>query len=173
MRAQPPRVGDGRLLCIDGRSGSGKSTLARQVADAAGADLVELESLYAGWGGLLDAPGRAAAQIVGPLAEGRVARYRTWDWHADAWNGVREQAPVPLLVIEGVGAAAPPLAGWASLTLWLDLPADARKERALARDGATFAARWDDWAAQEQELLAGYPQPRADVVVTLDGADLS
>ena len=32
--AQPPRLGDGRLVCVDGPAGSGKSTLARAVAEA-------------------------------------------------------------------------------------------------------------------------------------------
>lgn len=172
VQARPARLGANRLLCIDGRSGSGKSTLARRLAAAAPqAALVELESIYAGWHGLLDAPGRAVSEILTPLAEGRSARYRTWDWHRDSWNGEHEQEPVPLLILEGVGAAAPEIAARASLTLWLELPASQRRHRAVTRDGAAFAERWDAWAADEERLLASYPQPRADVVVTLSGAD--
>lgn len=168
--ARPARVGATRLLCIDGRSGSGKSTLARDLAAHSGAALVELESLYAGWDGLLEAPARAAAQLLEPLAAGQPAHYHTWNWYTDTWNGLSQQAPVPLLIVEGVGAAAPILADHASLTVWLEAPPEARKHRAIARDGDEFARRWDSWARQEERLLRDYPTPRADVVIELGGA---
>ncbi|MFS3129195.1 4-amino-4-deoxy-L-arabinose transferase [Nocardioides sp. Bht2] len=171
VTARPPRLGTGRLLCLDGRSGSGKSTLARRIAAASGAPLLELESLYEGWDGLLSAPQRAVNQILEPLAAGRQAHFRTWDWHAEGWGGFQTQQPTPLAILEGVGAASPELAAFASLTVWLEVPASARKPRSLARDGIDFARHWDAWAAQEEHLLAQYPSPRADVVVEQDGTE--
>jgi para-aminobenzoate synthetase len=48
--------------------------------------------------------------------------------------------------------------------VWLEVPPPVRKKRALDRDGATFAPRWDRWAAQEDPMLAREHTPeRADV----------
>lgn len=151
------------MVLIDGGAGSGKTTLARSLADhwpgGGAVQVVGLDELYPGWGGL-----SAGSALVPGVITG--SGFRTWDWVASrpgAWRTLDPSAP---LVVEGCGAlttSSRPLAG---LTIWLELDEATRRHRALARDGATFAAHWDDWAAQESaHWLADRPWELADLVL--------
>jgi len=68
--------------------------------------------------------------------------------------------------VGAISAASRPLA---DLALWVQLDDATRKQRALARDGDTYAPHWDRWAAQELRYLAREdPQALADVTIALD-----
>jgi cytidylate kinase len=52
------------------------------------------------------------------------------------------------------------------LLIWLEAPDSVRKNRALERDGETFAPHWERWAAQEDAMLASeHTKDRADLVI--------
>lgn len=151
------------VLLIDGGAGSGKTTLAQALAASwpgnGAAQVVGLDELYPGWAGLAAGSAAVPDVITG-------TGFRTWDWAAErpgAWRELDASAP---LIVEGCGAltaASRPLAG---LALWLELDEATRRHRALARDGAVFAAHWDDWAAQEAvHWLADHPRDLADLVI--------
>ena len=68
---------------------------------------------------------------------------------------------------EQITAARPLL----DLAVWLELETPARRTRALARDGETFAPHWDRWAAQEEDYLARHaPRAAADLILRLPSA---
>ena len=76
---------------------------------------------------------------------------------------------VPVLIIEGVGAAASTIADLITVTVWVEAPHDLRMRRGIQRDGASFAAQWERWAEAEQRHFAAEATPaRADL--TVDGA---
>ncbi|WP_324277612.1 hypothetical protein [Blastococcus brunescens] len=81
IRAAPARLGDVRLVTVDGPAGSGKTTLAGRLVAALGDDaaLVHLEDLYAGWT-LTGAVARLQAGVLRPLAEGRPGSHHRYDW---------------------------------------------------------------------------------------------
>ena len=169
VEAAPPRCGTTKLVCIDGPSAAGKSQLAAALAAALGdppvvAPMVSMDELYPGWDGLAAGVARLRAEIVAPLAAGRPAGYRPWDWARDTYGVRRNLGVPPLLVVEGVGAGAVP---GIALLIWLDAPEDVRYRRAMARDGATYAPHWARWAAQEQaHFAADRTADRADVRIT-------
>jgi uridine kinase len=100
------------------------------------------------------------------VAAGRAARVPRYDWGAGEWAEPWPLDPPPVLIVEGVGAGARRAAAFESLIVWLEAPADARQQRALDRDGQTFAPYWDRWAAQEDAMLARERTPdRADIVI--------
>jgi uridine kinase len=174
-RSRPPLLGPVRLVCVDGPAGSGKTTLAEGVAAAAApAALVHVDDLLAGWDGSFDALVAALVDdVLDPLAEGRPAAYRRWDWHAGRFA---EWVPVPrtgLLVVEGVGAGARRAAARASVLVWVEAPHDQRMARGIARDGDDFAPYWEHWARREDAHFAAEgTRARADLVVrTGTGAD--
>jgi uridine kinase len=157
------------VLLIDGRSGSGKTELARAiVAGAPNAQLVRLDDLYPGWGGL-EAGSRA---VHDDLLASDSPRWRRWDWATGGYAEWHEVDPERPLVIEGCGALSRDNRRLATFGLWVALDAATRKRRALDRDGSTYEPHWDEWAAQEDAFLTREnPAALADVVI--DGTDVT
>ncbi len=153
------------VVLIDGGAGAGKTTLATDLVSAWPGDrpqFVSLDECYPGWGGLA-----AASAMVPGLVTG--TGFRSWNWTAGAPGAWRELDPSRGLVIEGCGAITPDSAALADLAIWLEMPSEQRKARALARDGQAFAAHWDEWALQEAEhWRTDRPADLADLVLTPD-----
>jgi len=159
----PPRCGGTLLVCVDGPSGAGKSALAAALARRLGdPPVVAMDELYPGWDGLAAGVARLRAEVVAPLAAGRAAGYRRWDWARNTFGEHRDLGTPALLVVEGVGAGTAPGA-----LIWVDAPEEVRYERAMARDGAAYAPYWARWAAQERaHFAADRTADRAHIRVT-------
>jgi uridine kinase len=161
-----PRAGPTRVVAIDGRSGAGKTSLAAELSGRLNAPVVSLEDLYGGWDGLERGIDLLVASVLEPLAAGEAARVPRYDWVAGEWTEPAVLDPPGVLIVEGVGAGARRAARFESLLVWLEVPAPMRKSRALGRDGETFAPYWDQWAAQEDLMLAREHTPdRADITI--------
>ncbi len=169
--AAPALAGTTRVVAVDGRSGAGKTALARALARAlrgtgAAVRVLHLDDVYPGWDGLRAGVDELCGSVLAPLAQGRPAAYRRWSWVRSRYAGTAEVAPAPLLLVEGVGAAARCARPYLGLGVWLEAPAAVRRARALARDGAAYAPHWERWAAQEEDLLASEgARAAADVVL--------
>lgn len=162
------------MLAIDGRAGSGKSSLAAEVGavlgGASAAPIVAMDHLYEGWSGLAAAVPRLVDQVLVPLAQGRDALAPRWDWVADEWGSPVRVPMTDLLIVEGCGSSVWPASDHAAVMVWLEVPEGVRRERALARDGASFAPFWAQWADQEDALYASdRPRERADLVLDQHG----
>lgn len=169
--AAPPLLGPVRLVCVDGPAGAGKTTLAAGLVDrlaAVGAvvGVVHMDDLYEGWSGLGGVWDRVEGQVLAPLAAGRPARYRRYDWAAGRF-GERVDLPVPqVLVLEGCGSAPRAVDGRAVLRIFVDAPSDVRLARGVARDGEHLRGEWVRWQVAEQKVFAREStRNRADVVV--------
>ena len=173
-RTLPAAAGPARVLALDGRSGAGKTDLAaRLAAIAPDAVVVHLDAVYPGWDGLDDTPGLLVRQLLEPLAGGRPAGYRRWDWAAGRdgdWQPLPAPRP-PLLLLDGIGSGAQVCAPYLAGLVWLHADAGLRRRRALSRDGDRYAPHWQRWADQEQTYLERErPRERADLVLDA-GAD--
>ena len=157
------------MLLVDGRSGSGKTELARAIVAASPhAQLVRLDELYPGWGGL-EAGSRA---VHDDILASDAPRWRRWDWHAGEYAEWHQLDPALPLVIEGCGALSSDNHALATFGIWVALDTETRKRRALERDAATYAPHWDEWAAQEDAFLTREnPAAHADAVI--DGVDVT
>ena len=142
---------------VDGRSGAGKSTLARDLVAAwpfdDAPDLLALDDVYPGWDGLAAGAAYVVARVLVPRAAGRGGSVQRWDWAADRYDETRELDAGRALVVEGSGALTPASAALSDVRVWLDAPAELRRERALARDGDSYRPHWDRWADQEDQHL--------------------
>jgi len=165
-RAASPVAGATVVVAVDGRSGSGKTVLGTAVAAALGCPVVHVDEIYPGWDGLQAGVVLATEHVLQPLARGKRAAYPRWDWMRS-----RPGRTVPLeagthLVLEGCGALVAPAAPFAAVRVWVEAPTEVRRERALSRDGGTYAPHWDRWAAQEDAVYATTrPWESADLVL--------
>ena len=171
LDAAPARLGDVRLVCIDGPAGSGKTTVAGRLAAALGdaAALMHLEDLYAGWT-LTGAVARLRAGVLRPLADGRTGTYHCYDWATERFSAEPTAVPIrPVLLVEGCGSSPRCLDPWATMRIWVEAPAQLRVARGLARDGDGMEAQWRRWQVTEAaEFAREDTRGRADV--RLDGA---
>lgn len=186
-RRRGPRAGTTTVVAIDGPSGAGKTTLAGRVvagigdvaphgevvtrSEGLGPALIHMDDLYPGWDGLAESVSLLVEWVLRPLAEGRAAAYRRYDW---ASGGYAEEHPVPSggwLVVEGAGCGSRAAAPYLSALAWVDAPRGLRLRRGLDRDGETYRPHWDRWARQEEALFAaeGTPQ-RADALLRIGPA---
>jgi hypothetical protein len=184
------------VVLLDGRSGTGKTTLAGVLAGRLGAQLVHLDDLYPGWDGLRAASEAVVAEVLAapphialplphdpppPPIDRRAGtahpgvpdvparpRWRRFDWGTGLqaeWHALDATRP---LVVEGCGALSRDSAPLATFRIWLDGDDAARKQRALDRDGETFAREWERWARQEDAFIAAEdPRSLADRVLHL------
>jgi uridine kinase len=167
--SRSPTLGGARLVCVDGPTGSGKSTLGEAIhAAAAGStrsDLVHLDDLLDGWGGLPDVAGTLARDVLAPLREGRPGRYRRYDWHQRRFTESVVVDAVDLLVVEGVGSGASAYAEDITTLVWVDAPADLRLARGVARDGEAVRPELLAWMAREEDhLRRERSRERADIL---------
>lgn len=168
--AAPPRCGSTRLVCVDGPSGAGKTVLAGRLATALGdPPVLHVDDLHPGWDGLAAAVPVLWAGVVAPLVAGRPARYRSYDWERQRYGTEHDLGTPPVLVVEGVGAGARPVAAHAVLLIWVQAPRAERRRRGIERDGEAYRPHWERWARQEDAHFAAHATPaRADL--RLDGA---
>jgi predicted acetyltransferase len=168
--ALPPRCGPCVVVAVDGPSGAGKTTLAAALADRleallgspagpmpdsiGGLGVVHLDELYPGWDGLDAGVPRLVDGVLAPLATGRPAGYRRWDWERAVDGPAVDVPPARVLVVDGVGSGARACGPYLSLLIWVDGPEPRRRERAIARDGPGYAPHWERWAAQERAHFA-------------------
>ena len=135
------------VVTIDGYSGSGKSTLAAALARLVnGWQVLHLDDWYPGWDGL-EAGADIARRIAADLRGGRASSYEAWDWENGA-TGATIPVPLAPTIIEGCGAIE--AEAEADLAIWIADPGEEeRRNRALARDGQTYAPHWQRWARQD------------------------
>ncbi|MEV8534126.1 hypothetical protein [Streptomyces sp. NPDC051211] len=162
----PPSLGPVRLIGIDGHAGSGKSTFAERLARALGGvpvlhldDVATHEELF-GW------TERFREQVLVPLAAGRAAHWAPYDWVERRFGPARVLEPVPLLLIEGVGAGRRAVRPHLARLLWMETPREQSWGRGRDRDGSELAGFWDGWERAELAHFADDPsRPFADTLV--------
>ncbi|MCU1520933.1 MAG: anthranilate synthase [Arthrobacter sp.] len=163
------------IIAIDGRSGAGKTTLAIELAarlrEHHKVSLFHLEDIYPGWNGLAAGMERYVSTVLGPLQRGKPAEWVSWDWNRHYDGETRTTLPAEIVLVEGVGAAAAAARPLLDAVVWVDSPDRDRRSRAIERDGASYEPYWDQWAAQEQEWLAGDDVPAHADVRVLNLAD--
>ncbi|SNY68499.1 dephospho-CoA kinase [Paractinoplanes atraurantiacus] len=168
-RGLSPAAGGTRVVAVEGRSGAGKTELALRLAAALSAPLIRMDDLYPGWDGLRGGVTALHDWVLKPLADGEPVRWRSWDWAADRYAGWHEVPRGDSLVVEGVGCGARVLAPYISGLVWIEVPDALRRERALARDGATYEPHWERWARQEDEFY-GTDDVRGRADLIIDGS---
>ncbi|SNT65108.1 Uridine kinase [Asanoa hainanensis] len=162
-----PRLGQTRLVAVDGPSGAGKTVLAERLGAALGdVPLVHTDDFLDGWDDQFSYWSRLDELVLGPLRSGRPGRHRRYDWARGAFAGPWIPVPAaPVVVLEGFGSmrAGPELA----FAVFVTAPGPLRLRRSLARDGVDTRPELLRWRRRENRHFAvDRTASRADVVVS-------
>ncbi len=162
-----PRLGQTRLIAVDGRSGAGKTWLAAELATPLGAPVIHMDDLYPGWEGPGPAAGVLAGWVIEPLARGEPARWRRFDWATMSYAEWHTTEAAGVVVLEGCGSIRSALAGAYAARIWVEAPAAARRQRLRARpDWAAYEPHAQRWAELEEQLYETEDTRRhCDVIV--------
>ncbi|MBA2388965.1 MAG: aminodeoxychorismate synthase [Geodermatophilaceae bacterium] len=153
-----------RLVAVDGPGGSGKSTFAERLAAALECAPVVHTDDFASHDQSIDWWPLMEEGVLRPLAEGRPARFRPYDWVSRRRTSWVEVPPAPVVLIEGVSSARAAGRDRLTYSVWLQTDRPERLRRGLERDGEGMAGFWADWMAAEDVFYAADP--------TVDAVDL-
>ena len=155
------------FIAVDAGGGAGKSTFSDRLAAGLDAATVAMDD-FGSFEDLYDVD-RLLNEAIEPLAAGRAARYRAWDWWRRELREERDIPPNPFVVLEGISSGRVELRPFVSFLVWIDCPPDIRLKRGLERDGPDALSIWERWMRWEDEYAAReHPRERADLIV--DGA---
>jgi uridine kinase len=173
VRMLEPRLGDVRLIAVDGPSGAGKTRFALRLAKQIDAPVVHTDDLLEGWDDQFTFWERLENRVLTPLRRGETAFYQRYRWDRGAFDPVPVRLdPAPVVIVEGVSAGRRAIFDSLSLLVFVDAPATLRLERALSRDGddsVAFRAYLERWrAAEDRHFAVDRTAERADLVI--DGA---
>ncbi|HEY5821327.1 MAG TPA: NTP transferase domain-containing protein [Propionibacteriaceae bacterium] len=162
-RRAAERPGRPVVVALDGPSGAGKSTLAAALQLRTDGVVIPGDDFYApglatttaserdSWadGAVVDGVfdwHRLRAEALAPLAAGRPATYRPYDWHAGDGRLGRSQrlASQPVVILEGVYAGRPQFADLVDLGVYVDIDPAVREARLADRgDPEGWPQFWD------------------------------
>jgi hypothetical protein len=155
--AAPARLGDVRLVAVDGPSGSGKSVFADQLrTELPDAALVRTDD-FATWDDPVSWWPRLVDGVFLPLSRGEPGRYQRTEWiDGRPRPGQLIDVRVPrILLVEGVSAGRRSIRPRLSYLIWRELPDPAeRLARAVARDGEDSRQHLTNWQAFEAGWFA-------------------
>jgi len=173
VRATAPRLGQVRLVAVDGPSGAGKTWFADRLARHLASPVVHTDDLLDGWDDQFTFWSRLEEQVLTPLRDGRTASYTRYLWDQGRFGGAPVLVePRECVLLEGCSSSRRVVRTRLSLSVFVTAPADLRWKRAIERDGGddiAFRAYLERWRVAEDRYFADdRTQESADLVV--DGA---
>ncbi|MEZ0354823.1 uridine kinase [Mycobacterium sp. SA01] len=161
-----PRLGETRLVAVDGPGGAGKSIYAARLAEACDAQVVRTDD-FASWDNPTHWWPRLEEQVLGPIAANQAAQYRRYNWSQRRFADWHTVIPGGVLILEGVSSARAAVRDRLSLSVWVETPRRIRLERGLGRDGANSEKLWQQWMSDEDAHFASdRTREHADAVVS-------
>lgn len=172
----PPKVGNTRLIAIDGHGGSGKSTLAEMLAKQLNAEIVHTDD-FAGWDNPENWWPLVIQRVFAPIKHGATTlnypRSKWWESHNP--EPVVNQPVTDIMILEGVTALRQEFRPYISFGIFVDTPLDVCLQRGFERDRGQdgkpdeeIKRMWREWYGKEKAYIIR-DNPKAFAHVVLDG----
>lgn len=165
------------LVALDGPCATGKTTLGGFLSRLYHCPLFHMDDFYlpperktaqrlAQPGGNVDAE-RFFMEVLSPLSQGKVVRYRPYRCHPGTLGDEVVVSPASLAVVEGVYALRPDLRSYYHIKCFLEAPWSTRRTRLLNRNGAEGLDRFEKlWIPLEDAYFRAFPiRQECDVVL--------
>ena len=163
------------VVAVDGHSSSGKSSLAPRLGAALPRAAVLHTDDLAWHHGVLSWDTLLLEHVLPDVRAGRPVRYRPPGWVARGREGAVElPGDLQLLLVEGVGASQPSLAGVLDLVLWVETDEPTRLARDQERVVGAGEMSLDDyasWMAEENAYVTA-SRPWEHATFLLNGSGL-
>ena len=185
IEAAVSRLGPGHLIGIDGLPLSGKSTLADHLCAIFGLTSLALDDFVRperDWPSHAT-PGFPFAYIryddfltaVRDLAQTGSCSFHPFDWQSlDMASELRHVEATRPVIVEGVSALHPELAGLYALGIFVDSDRDSLIDAAFARGVGSWGKEWRELFVPSADLyMASGPETRADLIVAGRGRNLA
>ncbi|MFM2382002.1 MAG: hypothetical protein RLZZ76_769 [Candidatus Parcubacteria bacterium] len=175
LSKKPERIGNTKLIAIDGYAGCGKSSLATWLAKQLHAEIIHVDD-FATWDQEFPWHNRLIDEVLIPIQNkaSTLSYERTSWWENHHPEKVTNQPVTAVMILEGVRALRPELRHYISLSILVSAPKDICMERGIARDLNTgksleeISALWKTWQTNETTYM-GLQKPQIFADITLDG----
>ena len=166
-------------LAIEGGSGSGKSTLGEILHELYGACVLHMDDFFlrpemrtperlSEVGGNVDRE-RFLLEVLTPLSCGEPIDYRRFDCTTGTLLPPERITQGRLTVVEGAYSMHPELAGFYSLSVFLDIDPALQRERITARNGKLTERFFTEWIPLEVRYFSATDiKSRCDLVINVD-----
>lgn len=171
-----PRIGNVRLVAIDGHGGSGKSTLAAILAKKLEAEIIHTDD-FAGWENPRDWWPLIIERVFEPIEKGAT----TLNYPRSKWSQTHHPKPVvdqpvtKIMILEGVSALRKEFRPYISLGIFVDTPKEMCLKRGFERDKGQdgksdeqIKQMWCEWSEEEDKYIAS-DEPIGFANIVLDG----
>ncbi|TDP80535.1 hypothetical protein DEU31_0974 [Brachybacterium sp. AG952] len=165
------------VVGVSGYGGSGKSTLARDVVEGRSAmirmrgdDFLDPSRSHrrsSDWDGVDRC--RLVSEVLAPFREERESTFHRYDWSRREL-GEPESVPAgEVLVVDLIGLFHPESLPALDLTIWMDVPLEAARERGMRRDeelGRDHSRLWEEvWVPNEVDFDRNHaPRDSAEIL---------
>ena len=149
---KPAKLGQTKLVLIDGPAGAGKTTLAQELAKEWDAKVIHLEFLYNGWDDAITSTlTKNLLALCNSIREGITHSLPIYSWEQKKYDGYQLIEPTDILIIEGVGAGQSAIREFASALIWVDADPEISLQRVMERDGYLYPEEISRWKVREAE----------------------
>ena len=149
---KPAKLGQSKLILIDGPAGAGKTTLSKELSNEFEAKVIHLENLYNGWeDALTPTLTKNLLALCNSIQAGRTHSLPIYNWKLAKFDGFDLILPEEFLIIEGVGAGQSAIRHFSSALIWVDADPEIALARVMERDGYQYPEEISRWKVREAE----------------------
>ena len=175
LAIEKPKIGNVKLIAVDGHGGSGKSSLAGYLAQKLHAEIIRTDD-FASWDNPFNWWPLVVERVFRPIGDGatKLSYPRSKWWANHNPEPVVDQPVTSIMILEGVSSLRKEFRNYMSFGIFVDTPEEICLKRGIQRDVSTGKPReevvklWQQWL-REENLYLKRDQPKRYADLVIDG----